>query len=229
VPLRLAFNLFPRGFQRRVKGPLGDIIQIGAILAAAILGARYAKMDITILLAIVAIFTAGVSLAMDTSVKDVIASVKLMIFGYYSIGDSITIKEYSGKVIDISLFATTLHVSAKGLVIISNSKISDSDIVNHSSVPIELSVRVPISVAHDRTIMQALIRSKVAEIPGIIIGSIKTVHAWEPGCCEVYTIRFKIDNYENRHDIVSSVSMTITNELESIGIMTGEVTFIRDV
>lgn len=228
IPLRWTLNFLPMRARRRVQGPLGDAVQIVIVLSAALFGARYAKMDITILLAIVAIFTAGVSLAMDTSVRDVIASVKLMAFGYYSVGDHISIKDYTGKVINVSLFATSIYVASKGLVTLSNSKISESDIVNHSRVPVELTVRIPVAASHEREIVASLLRARVAEIPGILVGSIKTIHAWETGCCEVYTIKFKVEDYEKRHEISSAVSIGATNELEANEIGVGEVTFYRE-
>lgn len=228
IPLRWTLNLLPKRARSRVQGPLGDALQIIVVLSASIFGARYAQMDITILLAIVAIFTAGVSLAMDTSVKDVIASIKLMSFGYYLVGESITIKEYTGKVVGVSLFSTTIHVSTKGLVVIANSKISESDIINHSRVPIELSVRVPVSHTHDRAVAAALLRGAISEVPGVIIGTFRVIHEWQPGLCESYTVKFKIENYDMRHDIVSAASIACSSALEQADLILGEMTYIRE-
>lgn len=228
LPLRELLNFLPMRYRKRAGGPFGDAVQITIVLIGALIGARYAQMDVTILLAIAAILTAGVSLAMDTSIKDVIASVKLVAFDYYNIGESITVKEYTGKVMAISLFSTTIHVSTKGLVNIANSKISESDIINHSRAPVELTIRVPVAHTHDRTVAAALLRATVANLPGVILGTIRTIHEWQPGLCESYTIRFKVDDYDKRYEIASAVSIACSDELEKSGLSLGEMIYTRE-
>lgn len=221
IPLRWLIRFTPASIRTRVQGPLGDALQLVMVVAGSIVGARFANLDITILLAVVAIFTAAISLAMDSSVKDAIASVKLMLFGYYTIGDNISYGDFTGKVVDISLFATTLNVSNKGLVFIPNSKLSDTNSVNHSRAPVEMLIRLPILTPHDRLRAVTLMMDMMQQVTGVLQGTTRVIHAWENGS-EIYTVRFKIDKYDNRHSITNSASIELSNGLEKEGYKLGQ-------
>lgn len=227
IPVRWVLNRLPGKFSKSASGPLGDAFQLAAIMIGAFAGAQYSGMDVTIVLAVVAIFTAGLSLAMDTSVKDAIASVKLLLFRYYDIGDQISFDGVTGKVVKISLFSTTINVSQKGLVTVGNSKVADVSIINHSREPVEFTVRIPIAQTHDRELTTGLIRATTESIAGIVIGSVKVTHVWE--AVEVYMVYFKVLDYDRRKEIVSRVSIAITNELEAAGIDVGEMSYYRNV
>lgn len=227
IPVRWMLNHLPGRYGKTISGPIGDTLQLTSVLVGAFIGAQVAGMDITVILAIVAIFTAGLSLAMDTSIKDAIACAKLLASRSYEVGEQITFAGITGKVEKISLFSTTINVSQKGLVTVGNSKIADEHPINHSREPVEFTVRIPIAQPHNRELVAGLIRSTAEGVAGIVINSVKVTHVWES--VEVYTVHFKICDYDKRKEIVSLVSISITNELEAAKVDVGEMSYYHNV
>ena len=67
-------------------GFAANATQLITILVGFIAAIKITNIDSTILLAMLAIVTAGISLALDQSVKDVIGGIKIILFKYYKIG-----------------------------------------------------------------------------------------------------------------------------------------------
>lgn len=219
---------FSKNFDKTYTKPLLDIGQILLIAICMFIGARYAGVDITYLLAIVAIISTGIALSLESYVKNMIATAQLLITNYYKVGETISFDNITGKVHEINLFSTQFILPDQGLVHIPNSKIIDGPISNRHRQPVEITVSIPVLSAHKRSDVMGLIRVVVEENPDIIKSSIKVLHAWVNGC-EEYTILVKVTNYDKRREIASALSIEISNELENAEIQLGTMAVIKHV
>ena len=101
------------------------------ILAVAVIAA-IEKMGVqtTSILTLLASAGLAVGLALQGSLAHFASGVMLLIFRPFDIYDVVTVAGHTGKVVDIGLFATTLHTPALETIIVPNGAISRSTIVN---------------------------------------------------------------------------------------------------
>lgn len=226
-PLKWAVRKLPCKWGKSLAGPLGDLLQIILVAVGIFFGARSAGVDVTVLLAVVAILTAGLSLALDSNVKDAIASAKILSSNLYKVGESISFDAITGKVYHLSLFSTTIHVSDRGLVTIANSKVVDGPVTNHSREPVEMQIRVPILSECKRSWVLSHLTGEAGKNNGVV--SCKVIHVWEPGGSEIYTIFAKVKDYDKRREIATEVSIAISDFLEESGLKLGEVSLRKQI
>lgn len=101
------------------------------ILAVAVIAA-IEKMGVqtTSVLTLLASAGLAVGLALQGSLAHFAAGVMLLIFRPFDIGDVIKAGGHTGQVMDIGLFATTMHTPDQEKIIVPNGQISGGSIVN---------------------------------------------------------------------------------------------------
>lgn len=210
--------------------PVNDIVYFLLLIASIVFGSRAAGIDVTLILVIASIFTAGISLALDGSFKDAMASFKILSGDHFRVKEIITVSgEMTGEVEEFTLLYTTLYVPNMGKVVMNNSTVIDSRIQNHSRVPVQISVRIPILNVDNRTTIIKFIKDKLKDNDKIVHGSVKVLHAFEPGGSEIFTLQFKVHSYKDRLQIQSDVSVFISDALEEIHYKLGEVSLVQHI
>ncbi len=200
-------------------GFAANATQLITILVGFIAAIKITNIDSTILLAMLAIVTAGISLALDQSVKDVIGGIKIILFKYYKIGEYVSFDDIKGLVLDINLFSTSLNVQPKGLVVVANSKIVDGVITNHSRLDsVRFFLLIPVCGKHERLEMLDKINEIIESHPGTMNGESKVFHLWIDGA-ETYRIQLEILDYDKREAVATDISIKVTELLESDGII----------
>jgi len=190
------------------------IIVIGIVTAL-----RLANIDSTILLAVLAIVTAGISLALDQSVKDVIGGVKIILFKYYKVGEYVSFDDIKGLVLDINLFSTSLNVQPKGLVVVANSKIVDGIITNHSRLDsVRFFLQIPVTGKHNRNYALSRIKEIIDKHPGTLTGESRVFHLWIDGA-ETYRVQLEIIEYDKREEVATDISVRLTELLEELKVI----------
>lgn len=109
---------------------LSDMVR-WVILAVAVIAA-IEKMGVqtTSVLTLLASAGLAVGLALQGSLAHFASGVMLLIFRPFDIGDVVTAGGHTGKIMDIGLFATTLHTPDQEKIIVPNGQISGGSIVN---------------------------------------------------------------------------------------------------
>jgi small conductance mechanosensitive channel len=102
------------------------IIQAVAVIAAI------EKMGVqtTSVLTLLASAGLAVGLALQGSLAHFASGVMLLIFRPFDIGDVVTAGGHTGQIVDIGLFATTLHTPDQEKIIVPNGAISGGTIIN---------------------------------------------------------------------------------------------------
>lgn len=200
-------------------------IAIGGLYAIL----TYAGVSPVVVLAVLAIITAGISLSMDSAFQSFLGGLQIVLSDRIKVGEHITVNGITGQVRSIDLFNTTMQINSMGIVTVSNKSVNDAQLINHSRLTegVELSILVPMFNNHDR---QLAIETIVSSLKGLesIHSNVKVVHSWTTSS-EQYTVIFKALDYTKRRDVASEVSKRVTNGLEGVGLPVGVVTFIKKV
>jgi small conductance mechanosensitive channel len=114
---------------------LGGILYALLLSAVALAAIDQLGVNITSLLAILGAAGLAVGLALKDSLSNFASGVMIIIFRPFKIGDWVTVSGTSGTVDEIGLFCTLLHTGDNQRIIIPNSAVFGSTIVNTSALP----------------------------------------------------------------------------------------------
>jgi small-conductance mechanosensitive channel len=101
---------------------------------------------------IITALTGAFAIGSERLAADMVAGVKLVMLDYYKPGDIVTVAEYFGEVMEITVNNTILKTLSQDHIFIPNSTAIEGIITNHSRYPGYLvDVRIPVAGKHDRT------------------------------------------------------------------------------
>ena len=235
--IALIFGSFLVGYavnrilQRWLK--TGSMFLAGAVQTAILIGgmyqiALYSGIDPVVILAVIAIATAGVSLAADNAFANFLSGMLLVLNRRFSVDDQISVGDLTGVVKQISLFAVTLQVNSRGIVVLPNRVVAESTIINHTQLAgIELSLTFPIFDSHDIGKATATIREAIEGHEGIQ-EKFKILHAWDAGV-EQYAVIVRVKDYAKRREVLSELSIRITEALRKEDLPLGSVSFLKNI
>ncbi|MFN8495718.1 MAG: mechanosensitive ion channel [Caldilineaceae bacterium] len=202
-------------------GFLSNVVQLLVLLAGLSLIVYVAGLNTAVILTVVAIFTAGISLALDGSVRDLIATTKLLTFGYYKVGDIVTLTGHTGKVAEITAFSTILETGIRDKVIIGNKEIVDTIILNHTAVPGRtIQVMIPIRGAHNRAFVMESLQEIAQHYPDRLPGpefAPNVFYELQPDH-EKYTISLVIPNQVIPNRAITTLALAAAARLQENGI-----------
>jgi len=207
---------------------VSSIAQFSVIAFGLYQMAMLSGVDPTVILAIVAIVTAGIAIAGEVSFAEVMGGLKIIMSRRFSVGDYVTVAGgVSGRVASVGLFSTIVEVNSRGLVSISNKEVSDGHITNHDRIGgIETSIVIPMFDTHDIGAATALIDQVMQSSIGIKPTN-KTLFGWGTGGQE-YAIIFRVLEYDKRRETSSVIAIGLTTALVSAKFPVGYVNFYRE-
>ena len=211
----------------------GAMFLAGAVQTAILIGglyqiALYSGMDPVVILAMIAIASAGVSLAADNAFANFLSGMLLVLNKRFSVDDQVTIGDLTGVVKQISLFAVTLQVNTRGIVVLPNRLVAESTIINHTELRgVELVLSLPFYDAHDIGKATNVIRQAVTGHDGIQ-EKFKILHAWNAGV-EQYAVIVRVNDYAKRREVLSELSIRITEALRKEDLPLGSVSFFKNI
>ena len=205
-------------------GFLSNIVQILVLVSGLGLIVYIAGINTAVILTVVAIFTAGLSLALDGSVRDLIATTKLLAFGYYKVGDRVTLDGHTGKVTEITAFSTILETPSRDTIIIGNKEIVDKIIMNHTVVKGRtVLVTIPVRDAPNREQVIHLLLDVAQRCPDRLADTefAPDVFYEVTPDYEKYSITIVIGNEGHSGRIASWLALEAANRLQENGIRLG--------
>lgn len=143
-----------------------SIVLKGAVLfaIASVLGA-----NLTGLAAILAAAAFAVGMALQGSLGNFASGILILTLQPYKIGDWIQVEDKFGRVVEIGIFSTDVLTPGNKILIIPNSKITDSVVTNFSEkgmIRLELEVTMPYEESFPR-VMQ-IIEQALKTVPKIL-------------------------------------------------------------
>jgi small-conductance mechanosensitive channel len=213
--VELSEQLMP--FLRRV------ILIILSVIVAIMLLDHF-NIEISGMVATLGIGSLAIALAAQAALSDTISGFVIMIDRPYRIGDRIELQDINtwGDVIDIGLRSTRIRTRDNRMVIVPNSVISKSLIVNHSYPDSLYRIENHVGLAYGTDIEKAreVIVEAVKTVEGVL-----TDHPVEALFLEfgdsslVFRVRWWLDSYVDTRRMFDSVNTAIYKALNEAGIV----------
>lgn len=134
---------------------LASICQYAVLAATIITALAKVGVETTSLVALLATAGLAVGLALQGTLSNFAAGVMILFFRPFTLGDRVTAAGQTGKVEDIGLFATTLLTPSNETIILANSEVTGSSIVNFTARG-TLRGEITIGVAYGTDLQQAM-------------------------------------------------------------------------
>ncbi len=156
---RMVSNLTRKALQRAktddmLIGFLCNILYTVLLIAVLLAAVDSLGVNVTSLMAILGAAGLAVGLALKDSLSNFAAGVMIIIFRPFNIGDFINAGGASGVVDEIGIFSTLMHSGDNTRIIVPNSAILASNIVNTSALPTRR-IDLVIGIGYDDNIGQA--------------------------------------------------------------------------
>ncbi len=212
--VELAEQLMP--FLRR-------IILIVLVIVFAIILLDYFEIEVSGMVATLGVGSLAIALAAQAALSDTISGFIIMMDRPFRIGDRIEVQDLAtwGDVVDIGLRSTRIRTRDNRMVILPNSVIGKSLIVNHSYPDTEYRIQVHVGIAYGTDIEQArkVMVEAVEKVEGVL-----TEHPVEALFLEfgdsalVFRVRWWLESYTDTRRMFDKVNTAIYKSLNEAGI-----------
>lgn len=150
-----------------IRSLLCRIAQIFVLGIFAIMALQNLGIELLPLIAGLGVAGAGIALAMQGLLGNLVAGLSIIFTRPFHVGDYISIAEEEGEVLDISLFTTTLGHTDLSRVVIPNRKIVGEILHNYGQIR-RLDISLGISYANDVDAALALVSDVLADNPRVL-------------------------------------------------------------
>lgn len=203
-------------FIRRVAWILLGLIGIITLLS-------HFEVDVTGLITTLGIGSLAVALAAQASLADMINGFMIMIDQPYRVGDRIEILDLDtwGDVVDIGLRSTRVRTRDNRMVIVPNSVIGKSLVVNYSYPDTEYRIQIHVGVAYGTDIDRAreIMIDAVRGVPGVLEDKRVEALFLEFGdSAMIFRVRWWLDSYYDARRMFDKVNSALLEALEREGI-----------
>jgi MscS family membrane protein len=197
------------------------LILLVALTIIIVLG--YFKVEISGLVATLGIGSLAIALAAQAALSDTISGFMIMIDQPFRIGDRIEISELDtwGDVVDIGLRSTRIRTLDNRMVILPNSLIAKSLVVNHAYPDTEYRIQIHIGVAYGTELETAreTIIEAVKDVEGVLQHRPVEALFLEFGdSALIFRVRWWIESYVDTRRMFDRVNTAIYHALNEAGI-----------
>lgn len=157
------------GFSESLQSFLASIASVVLKLALFFVVANIVGADLTGLVAILAAAGFAVGMALQGSLGNFASGILILTLKPYKIGDWIQLDDKFGRVVEIGIFSTDVQTPGNKILIIPNSKITDSVVTNYSEkgmIRLELEVTMPYEESFPK--VEKVILDALKNIPKIL-------------------------------------------------------------
>lgn len=212
--VKLGEQLLP--FFRRVV-----LIVLALIFIITLLG--YFNIEVSGLVTTLGIGSLAIALAAQAALSDTISGFVIMVDRPFRIGDRIEIQDLDtwGDVVDIGLRSTRIRTRDNRMVIVPNSVIGKSLIVNHSFPDTQYRIETHVGVAYGTDIEKArkVIVEAVSKVEGVLGGHPVEALFLEFGdSALIFRVRWWLESYVDTRRMFDSVNTAIYQALNKAGI-----------
>ena len=222
-------------YEAQIKSKHGDtgyesmlpLIQKAArflLLAAAIIvWLDSFGVNVTALIAALGIAGLAVTLAAQDTLEDAIAGLVILIDQPFRIGDRIEIEEIDtwGDVVEIGTRTTKIRTRDNRMVIVPNSTIGNSQVVNYTFPDPQYRVQIDIGIGYGTNIdvVQKLIIDTVREIDGVLPDKpVDAIYNEMGDSAMIFRVRWWIESYTEKRHMYGLVNSALQEALEATGV-----------
>jgi MscS family membrane protein len=199
------------------------VILILITVIAAIMLLDYFNVDISGMVATLGIGSLAIALAAQAALSDTISGFIIMVDRPYRIGDRIEIQDLDtwGDVVDIGLRSTKIRTRDNRMVIVPNSVIAKSLVVNYSYPDTKYRNQIHIGVAYGSDIEQVrrILVDTVSQVEGVLPDKPVEALFLEFGdSALIFRVRWWLDSYVDTRRMFDRVNTSMYNALNEAGI-----------
>lgn len=191
------------------------------------------NVNAAIVLTLVAILSAGISLALDRSAQDVIAGVKLALSGYVREGQYVVIGDHEGRVAEMGLFSLTLVTSTRTGIVLSNSAVVGQVMQNKSlygGQAVDVTVTLQRGGVYNRERVRAVLRSAAGYVDEAYGDQVidPSVYLRELGMWgDVWRVRVYVGDELSASFVRDALAQRVAEELEEAGFALGTAQYVQ--
>lgn len=166
----VGFLLEKAGVSETLRPFLSSVANIVFKGAVLFIVAKVVGADLTGLFAILAAAAFAIGMALQGSLGNFASGILILTLQPYKIGDWIQVEDKFGRVVEIGIFSTDVLTPGNKILIIPNSKITDSVVTNFSEkgmIRLELEVTMPYEESFPR--VQSIIENTLKDVPKILV------------------------------------------------------------
>ncbi len=209
----LAAHMLP--FLRRLV-----LILLGLIAIINLLG-RYT--NVSALITTLGVGSLAIALAAQTALEDLFSGFLIMLDRPFRIGDRVEILDLQtwGDVTDIGLRSTRIRTRDNRTVVIANSVIGKSMIVNHSYPDTQYRIQVHVGIAYgsDIELARQTMIDAVRGVEGVLASRpVEALFIEFGDSALIFRVRWWIESYEDTRRMFDRVNTAIYHALEKAGI-----------
>ncbi|MDF1500035.1 MAG: mechanosensitive ion channel family protein [Anaerolineales bacterium] len=199
------------------------VLQILLVTIVLIILLSHFEADVSALVTTLGVGSLAIALAAQETLSDTIAGFVIMIDRPYRIGDRIEIQDLGtwGDVVDIGLRSTRIRTRDNRMVIVPNSVIGKSLIVNYSYPDTMYRIQIHIGVSYGTDLEHArqTIIDAVREVEGVLDDHPVEALFLEFGdSALIFRVRWWLDSYEDTRRMFDRVNTAMYNTLRREGI-----------
>jgi len=199
------------------------LVQIIIVLIALIILLGHFEADVSALVTTLGVGSLAIALAAQETLSDTIAGFVVMVDRPYRVGDRIEIQDLNtwGDVVDIGLRSTRIRTRDNRMVIVPNSVIGKSLIVNHSYPDTQYRIQIHVGIAYGTDIEHArkTIIEAVRSVEGVLADHPVEALFLEFGdSALIFRVRWWLESYEDTRRMFDRVNTAIYNALRQEGI-----------
>jgi small-conductance mechanosensitive channel/CRP-like cAMP-binding protein len=200
-----------------VPSTVRDVVQALVFFVLMLVVLRRSGVDPFSLLTTSAVLTAVIGLALQNTIANLFAGLALSIERRLTIGDWIRVDDKLGRVRELSWRATSLHTKDGNLLIVPNSRLMTSDVINYSKPThaTRLTLRIPVGYRHSPGDVRGVLVGALRGAPGVRERPVPDCFPVEFGdSAIVYALRFWITDYDRSEPIEGEVRARVWYALE---------------
>lgn len=197
------------------------LILVGIIAAIVVLG--HFNVEVSGLVTTLGIGSLAIALAAQAALSDTISGFIIMFDRPFRIGDRIEIQDLDtwGDVVDIGLRSTRIRTRDNRMVIIPNSVIGKSLVVNHAYPDSQYRIQIEVGVAYgtDLEFARKTLVDAVTEVEGVLHErKVEALFLHFGDSALIFRVRWWLESYEDTRRMFDRVNTAIYNALNEAGI-----------
>lgn len=180
-------------------------------------------IGITGLTAVLAIIGLSLSFAAQDTLSDAISGFIILIDQPYRIGDRIEISGLDtwGDVVDIGTRTTRIRTLDNRLVIVPNSSIGKSQVVNYTFPDSRYRVEMDIGIGYGQDIekIRQVIKDAVRDVSGVLPDKpVDAIYQQMGDSAMIFRVRWWIETFADTPYLFNSVNTALQNSFDEVGI-----------
>ena len=158
-----------------VRSLLVRVVYLVVLVVFAIMALQNLGVELLPLIAGLGVAGAGIALAMQGLLGNIVAGLTIIFTHPFHVGDYISIGKEEGEVLDVTLFSTTLGHTDKSKVVIPNRKIVGEILHNYGKIrqlPLSVGVAYDTDIGHALAVVDNILQSnsRVLQEPAPVVG-----------------------------------------------------------